>query len=158
MFCLFYNWPLTIRRRIRKRLKLRASMTARYWHIGLCAMIGAGIFGIADFIYFQNAGTLPNLKAIWWLSLFVPLFCGAIVTLGCGGAKLWKRIIGATVCGVMLGVLYTGLSAVLTHDSLFSAGNMATSCAWRVFVFAILSPIGTIITELKLPDPDLKNI
>ncbi len=155
VFCLFYNWPLTIRRRIRKRLKLRASMTARYWHIGLCAMIGAGIFGIADFIYFQNAGTLPNLKAIWWLSLFVPLFCGAIVTLGCGGAKLGKRIIGATVCGVMLGVLYTGLSAVLAHDSLFSVGNMATNCAWRVFVFAILSPIGTIITELKLPDPDL---
>jgi hypothetical protein len=158
VFCLFYNWPLTIRRRIQKRLKLRASRTARYWHIGMCSMIGAGIFVIADFIYFQNTGTLPSLKAIWWLSLFVPLFCGAIVTLGCGGAKLWKRIIGATVCGVMLGVLYTGLSAVLTHDSLFSAGNMATSCAWRVFVFAILSPIGTIITELKLPDPDLKNI
>jgi hypothetical protein len=157
VFRLFYNWPLTIQRRIRKRMALRASMEKQYWHILLCALAAAGVFGFADFIYLRNTGALPGLKEIWWLALLVPMSCGAVVTLGCGGAALWKRIVGAAVCGVLLGVFYTVASAGLQGDDALLPGAIMASCIWRIFVFAIFSVIGAIIMELKLPDPEYKT-
>jgi hypothetical protein len=155
VFCLFYNLPLTIRRRIGKRVLLRASMPKRYWHIGLCAIAATGIFGIADFVYLGNVGNLPDLRTIWWLSVFVPMLCGAVVTLGCGGVTLAKRIVGAAVCGVAVGVFYAGVSAFLGHGSGISMGEIVTNGMWRIFIFSIISVFGAIITEVKLPDPDL---
>jgi hypothetical protein len=32
VFGLFYNWPLTIRRRMARRAEIRAKLTPRYWH------------------------------------------------------------------------------------------------------------------------------
>ena len=156
VFCLFYNWPLTIRRRIQKRVKLRTSMEKRYWHIGLCAVAAAWIFGIADFAYYRSVGDLPDLKAIWWLSVLVPLVCGAVVTLGCGGATLGKRFVSATVCGVAVAVFYTVLSAMLGHSGGITAAKIVASCMWRIFVFSLFSLMGVIITELMLGDPELK--
>ena len=156
VFCLFYNWPLTIRRRIQKRVKLRTSMEKRYWHIGLCAVVAAGIFGIADFAYYRSVGNLPDLKAIWWLSVLVPLVCGAVVTLGCGGATLGKRFVSAAVCGVTVAVFYTAVSAMLAHSGGITAAKIVASCIWRIFVFSLFSLMGVIITELKLGDPELK--
>jgi len=154
VFRLFYNWPLTIRRRMCKRAEIRASMKPRYWHVGLCAVVAAAVFGLADFAYFSNIGELPGLKDIWWLIVVVPLVCGAAVTLSCGGAAFWKRIVAAAICGVLVGVLYTAVSAILGHSSGSRADNIMAICLWRVFIFAILSTIGAVITELKLPDPD----
>jgi len=73
-----------------------------------------------------------------------------VVTLGCGGADLGKRITAAAAGGVLTGALYTAVSAIVGHNS-----EIVTSCLWRMFIFAILSTIGAIFTELKLPDTDL---
>jgi len=149
VFCLFYNQPLTIRRRMRKRANLRASLKPRYWHMGLCAIGVAGLFTFAEFVYLENAGEPPGSNIPWWLAVLVPgvLICGAVVTLGCGGAALGKRIVAAAACGVLIGVLYTAVSAILGNNS-----GIVASCVWRVFIFAILSTIGAIVTELKLPE------
>ena len=85
--------------------------------------------------------------------MFVPMFCGAAVTLGAGGAPLSKRLIGATVCGGLVAVLYTVLSAKLGPGSLVGFDEIVTGCVWRVFVFVIFSTIGLLLTELKLPEP-----
>lgn len=154
VFCLFYNWPLTIRHRMRKRAQLRASMKPRYWHVGWCAIAAAIVFGAADFAYIRNVGQPPTLKDIWPLAVLVPLICGMVVTLGVAGALLWKRIVAAAACGAAVGVLYTAVSAILSHSSGIAAGNLAAGCAWRISVFAILSIIGAIVTELKLPGPE----
>lgn len=155
-FYLFYNWPLTIRRRMRRRAEVRASMRPRYWHVGLVAIAAAGVFGLVDLLYFGGRGELPSLKDMWWLVVTVPLACGSVTTLGCGGATLARRIVAAAVCGVMSGVLYTVASAVVNHDGQVTAGTIAASCVWRVFVFVILSAIGAMATELTLQDPDLE--
>jgi len=151
VFCLFYNWPLTVRRRMRKRAQLRASLKPRYWHVGLCVIIFAGFFAFAEFIYSENIGEPPSSNTLWWLAVLVPgaLISGAIVTLGCGGAALAKRIRAAAVCGVLIGLLYTAVSAILGYNN-----GIVAICAWRVFVVAVLSTIGAIVTELKLPDTD----
>ena len=114
------------------------------------------VFGIADFAYIRNFGQQPKMMDIWWLVALVPLVCGATVTFGCGGAVLWKRIVAAAACGTVLGLLYTAMSAILGHAGLFTIGEIITVCAWRIFVFAVLATIGAILTELKLPEPDLE--
>jgi len=153
VFCLFYNRPLTIRRRMRVRSRMRAAMKPRYWHIALCAMVGAAIFGLADFYYLKNIGILPSLKGIWPLVVLIPLMCGIVVTLGAGGATLAKRIIGAVVCSVVVGVLYTGVTAALSYSNAISTVGIATDFMWRVFVFCILSSVSVLLTELNLPEP-----
>jgi len=147
VFCLFYNWPLTIRRRMRKRAEARASTKPRYWHVGLCAAAFAAILGIVDSVYLRNFGELPSLGDIWWLAILGPLVCGAVVTLGCGGATLGKRTVAAAVCGILAAILYTVVSVITNPNS-----STVASCVWRIFIFAILSTIGAVITEIKLPE------
>ena len=147
VFCLFYNWPLTIRRRMLKRAEARALKKPRYWHAGLCAVATAGIMELADFIYLQKIGEPPGLRDIWWLVILAPLICGAAVTLGCAGAALGKRVVTAAVCGVLAGAFYAGISVLLSHD-----GGIVANCIWRMFIFAILCTIGAIATEIKLPE------
>ena len=156
VFSLFYNRPLTIRRRMRKRAEIRAAMQPRYWHAALYAAVGAGIFAIADLNYLDNFGRLPSLRNIWWLTALVPLLCGAWVTFGAGGAVLWKRIVAAAICGVIVGPLYTAASAVLVYASQTEGQGIAIICVWRVFIFAVLSTIGAIITEVNLPEAKLR--
>jgi hypothetical protein len=130
-------------------------MMKRYWHIGICALAGAGIFGIVDFVYLKNIGALPSLKELWWLSILVPMLCGVLVTLGCGGATLKERFTGSFVCGALIALLYTALSIWIGHSAAIELSDIATKCLWRIFIFSIFSIIGAIVTELKLPDPDL---
>lgn len=147
VYCLFYNRPLTIRRRMRRRAEARQLLKPRYWHASLCSLATAAVFGIADRIYLGHFGELPRLGNIWPLAILAPLACGAVLTLGCGGAALGRRIAVAAACGAAAGILYTAISAM----SGFHAGIVA-GCVWRMFIFAILSAIGAILTEIKLPD------
>ncbi len=157
VFCLFYNWPLTIRRRVKKRARLRARLKPRYWHTGAYAVAAAGILGIADWTFLARTGSLPSLRDIWWLALLIPLLCGMFVTLGCEGARLYKRIIATTVCGIVVGLLYITASTILSNITDTAGGIIAENWGWRIFNFAIFSTIGAIVTELGLPDPDLRR-
>ena len=157
VFCLFYNWPLTIRRRMLRRAQIRAETNSRYRHVGLCAVVAASAFAFADFVYLRTHETLPQLSDIWWLTLIVPVLCGAVVTLGCGGAVLWKRITAATTSGLIVGILYGVASSLLNFQEKIPAGGIVLTCVWRAFVFAILATIGAILTEVMLPDPDIKE-
>jgi len=157
VFCLFYNWPLTIRRRMRKRAQMRSAMQPRYWHVGLCAVGAAGIFGVADFAYYGNVGELPGLRDVWWLAVLVGLVCGAAVTLGCGGAVLWKRVVAAAVCGIAIGLFHTAVRAALNPgEVVIGMGLLTKSFVWQAFIFAILSIIGAVVTELRLAEPQLR--
>ena len=152
VFCLFYNWPLTIRRRMRRRADIRAKIKPRYWHIGLFALAAAAVLAIADIAFTAAIDILPSGRDIWWLWLLIPLICGAGITLYSGGAVLWKRIISGTFCGIAAAVLYTAISIAIAEQ--MSASKIVEAGIWRVFVFAVLSTIGVIITELILAEPD----
>lgn len=147
VFGLFYNWPLTVRRRMRKRAEFRAALSPRYWHIVLLAVLGAALFGVADFAMLRVWHLLPHLKEMAALVIILPFACGTGVTLWAGGVTLWKRVIGGTLCGGIMGVLYTAVSAV------FGAGDLITIGVWRVFIFMIISTLGVLLTEIILPEP-----
>jgi hypothetical protein len=55
-------------------------------------------------------------------------------------------------------MLYTAATAGLGFgEGLIETASLAKACAWRVFVFAIVWPIGAIAAELELPDPDVRR-
>ncbi|MGA2172365.1 MAG: hypothetical protein ABSG82_05045 [Sedimentisphaerales bacterium] len=157
VFGLFYNWPLTIRRRMSRRAEIRAAIAPRYWHAGVCVLVSVFVFAVADAVYMNKYAKLPSLGNIWWLVLAVPLFCGAAVTRGCGGAALWRRIVAAAVSGALVGVFAAVAAAILGRNGGVNASNLIAMCAMQTFVSALLATIGAIVTELGLADPDLKN-
>ena len=125
--------------------------------MSLYVLAGALIFGIVDFAYLKHVGRLPGLVDIWWLAVLVPLFCGAGVTLGCGGSALWRRIVAAAVCGILLAAVYTAVSAGLGQVYSVPVDRIAVRFMWRGFIFTILSTIGALLTELWLPEAALRE-
>jgi hypothetical protein len=156
VFGLFYNWPLTVRRRMGRRAEVRALLSPRYWHAGVCVLLAVMVFALADVLYLHSYAKMPGLRDIWWLVMIVPLLCGVGVTLGCGGAVLWRRIVSATISGISIGIVATVAALLLSIGREKAASNPVLQCAMLTFVSALLSTIGAIIAEMKLPDPDLK--
>ncbi len=153
VFSLFYNWPLTIRRRMSKRSQVRSAMKPRYWHVLLCAIAGSALFGFVDWTYFRKFGEQPGLVDLWMFVLLIPLLFGSIVTAGAGGATLTKRVISGIACGSIIGVLFTAISAILGYDGTIDVAETTTNFLWRVFIFPIMSTIGVLVTEVMLPEP-----
>jgi hypothetical protein len=156
VFNFFYNWPLTIRRRMRKRAQVRTEVEPRYWHMAVCAIGGAGIFSLADGVYLDQGGVLPGLMEIWALTALVPLLCGATASLAAGGAPLWKRVVGAAISGGAMGLLSVVFSGWIGYGGL-GLGEMAVPCIWRAFAFMMVTSLGAIITELQLPEPSVNR-
>ncbi len=148
VYGLFYNWPLTIRRRMSKRAEFRKPMKARYWHVIAYAVIASAVFGFVDYYYRSGTGSLPELKSLWWLILIFTALFGSFATLGCAGADLWKRIVATTFFGIFTGILYTSISVYLGFE-----GNIAAEYVWRIFIFSVLSTIAAVIMELSLGEP-----
>ncbi len=153
IFNLFYNWPLTIRRRMRLRAELRASQKPRYWHVPLCVLAGAGILGLFDATFFARADRLPTLKELWPLVALVPLLCGAIASLGCGGAALGRRVITGAVAGVLMAVVATLASIWISRTGQTTEVHLLALGVWRIFISTILATAGAIGSELVLPEP-----
>ena len=154
VFCLFYNRPLTIRRQMLKRAELRAKIMPRYRHVGVYAAAIAGCLALVDLSYIRRVGALPTNAEIWWLLATLPLVNGAVVTLGCGGAPVWKRIVTAVVGGIAAVTACTIIvAAVRVDEGGITLGMFAKTWVWRAFIFAVVSAIGAIITELRLGEP-----
>jgi len=153
IFNLFYNWPLTIRHRMNRRRELRTTMQPRYWHIAVCWLAATAVFVVIDLIFLNRSAGLPGLKQIWYLTLAVPLICGAAVTLGAGGAEFWRRIAGAALCGAATGAFSTILSTGVFSDNPVGMLEIIINSAWRIFIFTIFSVIGLLVTEINMPEP-----
>jgi hypothetical protein len=157
VFCLFYNWPLTIRRRMARRAEIRSAYPIRYWHAVGCVIAAVAAFAFAYNIYLGEYLKLPQLRAIWWLVILAPVLCGAAVTLGAGGAVLWRRIVTATVSGAAIGIFATVAAAILDHG-VAATSKLVVLCAMHTFASAVLATIAAIIAEMMLPDPDLTHL
>jgi hypothetical protein len=155
VFNLFYNWPLTIRRRMGRLAEARASLRPRYWHAGPCALSLAFGFGVIGHSLFAPVGQLPSLKEIWWLVAAMPLLGGSLVAIGCGGAVLGRRIVAAAMTGAIAGVLAALLLAAISRTDEPAGGHLLALGIWQMFIFAILSTVGALITELVWPEPKL---
>jgi hypothetical protein len=157
VFNLFYNWPLTIRRRMRKIAEIRLGQKPRYWHVGFIAVIGAGLFGLAERLLAVLTGIPPVFKDLWWFMFLLPFTTGVLLARTGKGARLSKRIVSAVLCGILMAWLHTVISLFLTQTIVLSQGEWITAGTWRLFIYTIFSAAGTLYSELKCPDPDLKS-
>ena len=152
-FCLFYNWPLTIRGRMRRRAAIRASFRPRYWHLPFFALAGAAICGLVDYSLFSQTGALPSLKQVWWLLAVLPLSCSMLASLGCGGATFGRRIVAVIITGISMGILASGLLVLISQVGASADVHLLATAVWRIFIFALLSVLGVVALELALPEP-----
>jgi hypothetical protein len=154
IFNLFYNWPLTIRRRMQARSQLRATKTHRYWHMALGALVGTGIFIMIDRFYARSAGHLPGLDVIWIAAVAVPALGAVTATLGAGGAPIWKRVAGAALGGAAMGIFSAAGAPVLGYVHPAHWSVLVVTGAWRIFVFGLVAVVTVLVTEVNLPDPE----
>jgi len=154
VFYLFYNWPLTLRRRMRRRAELRALTKPRYWHVPVCVLVATAAFGLLDSVHAARTGELPGLQAYWWLIVAIPLLCGSITALGCGGAALGRRVFAASLAGALTALATTLVLVVLGSAYGIAAAPALSIGLWRTFLFTILSTLAAVFTELTLPEPE----
>jgi len=159
VFDMFYNFPLTIQRRMKKRRECRSGLKARTWHTPLCAIAGVGFLSLLDILYLKLSGHIPAMGEIWWIAVWVPGFSAAAVTVWAGGASLGKRLSLGAACGAMVGLLYP-FSNTFFKTYLFPVENAsftlnqflsqaAATAFWLVFLFIFLAIIGTLIKETR---------
>lgn len=140
IFCVFYNWPLTIRRRMRARAAMREKMLPRRWHIILTAFLAS--FAL---LFLYSGGLRLGIAGV-----LICLACGVFTTIYCGKTSLLKRFAYSAGSGALTAVLY--LIWMVFLPSRMSTSVAAGPSLWLCFIAALLSVIGAILTELSLPD------
>ncbi len=160
VFNWFYNWPLTIRRRMRLRAQRRKMLEVRHWRLVAIAMTAVAILAATDWLCARIWGTLPHLREMWPMAILVPLLVGSAVTLTAGGAVLVRRLVYALVCGIGAGLGYAAVH-VLAMMAFKGSANVSEAmekfgltAPWRIFAFSVFAVLGALITELYLPAPE----
>ena len=168
VFDLFYNYPLTVRRRMKRLAEVRGNLTARIWHAVPVVALAGALWAMIDTMYVNQFGALPTLKALWFLAPFPALLAGAGIAKWVRGGTVGTRVKLATVCGLVLGILAAGVNIMVIRSSFTDApaaiaaatgGESASTyallaLAWRVFWFTILAVIGALAAEITASAPD----
>ena len=169
MFDIFYNKPLTLRRRIAQRSQRRAGQPTRLWHALPIAAAAWLAMTVGDAVHAWSQGQVPTLNTIWYLAALVPLASGWLVARGCGGAKSGTRVVLAGMTGLVAGVAHafssvyfqgwTGLlglpfaQAAPAYETTPAAVGMVL--LWHIFLFTLLGVIAAIAEELHVSDREL---
>jgi len=155
VFDLFYNYPLTIRRRMRRRAEAREGKPERCWHLPLCVAAGAAYLAAMDAAALAVQDVVPSLADVWYAAIWAPLLAGGAVAAWAGGAKTGKRVVMGVVAGLVLAVVYAGINFGLTHLSSWprGLGDALSLLSWSAFVFVILATLGALIVETHAPEP-----
>ena len=155
VFDAFYNYPLTVRRRIQRRSEIRASLKPRVGHTPLIILAGTALLALLDFAYFKIAGHVPALKNVWWLALWSPIFASAVVSRLAGGAKLGNRIMLGMVSGSIIGLFYALANTILpplyatVNSATQTLGQLAVKSVWHIFLFTLVALVGAVVAETR---------
>ncbi|MFA5292943.1 MAG: hypothetical protein WC496_07920 [Phycisphaerae bacterium] len=146
IFCIFYNWPLTIRRRMRARAAMREKLSLQYLHIMPIAAAASIILKFFVKWHFTTAVIL------------IFLISGSLTTIFCGRATLLKRFLASAGTGFLAAVFYTIFNVFFKKTSAGSASHIIIPALWHCFGFTLTAVIGAILTEISLPDVEKRNI
>jgi hypothetical protein len=151
VFDAFYNFPLTVQRRVRRRAESRKGLKPRYAHAPAYALAGVVLLAGLDFGWFRAHGAVPTLMNVWEIALWVPLLVAALVSRGSGGAALGRRIILGVGTGALTGLLYALANAYLPvfYGAPAGGGHLAVKALWHLFLFALVAAVGAMIAETR---------
>ncbi|MGD1008695.1 MAG: hypothetical protein ABR951_00930 [Candidatus Aminicenantales bacterium] len=151
VFDAFYNFPLTVQRRVKRRAEARKALTARYAQAPLLVLAGTALLAGLDFAWFKATGAVPSLKNVWWMVLWVPAFVGAFVSRAAGGVPLGRRILLGTASGALAGLLYALANTFLPalYGAAADPGGLAVKALWHIFLFTLVAAVGAMIAETR---------
>ena len=151
VFDAFYNFPLTIRRRVKRRAAERQGLAPRYAHAPAFALAGTALLAGLDFGWFRVKGEVPALRSVWGAAVLAAVTVAAVVSRAAGGAGLGRRILLGTGTGALTGLLYalanTWLPAL--YGAAPGAGGLGVKCLWNVFLFAVAGVVGAAVAETR---------
>jgi hypothetical protein len=157
VFDAFYNYPLTVRRRLQQRKRQRSGLNPRSWHVPVCVLGGSTGLLLLDLGYFQLQSHVPSLGDIWWLAIWIPALASAATAKMAGGHSLAKRISLSALSGALIGLIYACTNTLLS--SYYLAGNWPTfmelmsqtgvSALMKSFLFTIVAIMGVIFIETR---------
>jgi len=160
VFDAFYNYPLSLGIRIRKRDELAAAKRPRRWAVHLAVLVGAGFVMLVDLLFVRSAGRVPVLKDVWWAVFLAPIGAGYLASLWSGRKKMGKRIAAGILAGGLVGLGYGVVNAFLsplfleaaaTAGAAAAGGSPALGILWKTFIFALLGIPGAFLAETRPP-------
>jgi hypothetical protein len=155
VFDLFYNYPLTVRRRMGVLAEHRKKLPRRTWHCPIAVVAAAALLAGIDLLQWRRGGAAPILWDTWKLSIWAPLLAGAAAAAWAGGWATSRRIILGVSTGLAVALVYTGANNAIAA-ALGAPRDMAHSlwmALWACLIFTILAAIGAIVRELRAPEP-----
>ena len=164
VFCAFYNWPLTIRRRMKNIAAVRKAQRPRLFHAPIIAAFTAAILLASHIAYHNITAFLPSghnfwfLKPLWFICLPAVILAGASISALAGGASIVRRIALAASAGAATAILYS--VAAYFVEAAWQAQHTPAfwlPIAFKTFAFTFLSVAGCLLAELFAPDPELKK-
>jgi len=156
VFDAFYNYPLSLGIRIRKRDELAAGKKPRWWAVPLAGLIGAAFVALVDLLFVRSAGRVPILKDVWWIVFLAPIGAGYLASLWSRRKKLGKRVAAGIMAGALVGLAYGLVNAFFMtslHDVDTTAvgGDPVLGILWKTFIFALLAIPGAFAAETRPP-------
>jgi hypothetical protein len=151
VFDAFYNYPLTVQRRVKKRAERRRELSPRYAHAPLLFIGGTALLAGLDLVWFRASGAVPALKSVWWIALWVPVLAAALVSRSAGGATLGRRIMLGTATGTLIGCGYALANTFVPalYGAAADPGRLAVKLLWHAFLFTLVGAVGAIIAETR---------
>ncbi len=105
-FDLFYNYPLTIRRRLPLRNMQRTHKPPRFWHAVPLTLAGLAALFAVDWWFFTSKGYAPSMRNLWYVALIVTVLVGRYIVKWAGGARTRHRLLLAIIAGITIGLVH----------------------------------------------------
>lgn len=152
MFDAFYNFPLTLRRRIRRRAELRKSRPKRRWHAPLAGIGAAGSLWLAGAGWDALTARGPAFGRFWWIGFLIPIATGIAAAGWAGSLPMGKRVVLAMFAGALGGALYGGALPFVFPSALTGLALGLAAARWAVIyllMFGALAIAGALVTETR---------
>jgi hypothetical protein len=162
VFDLFYNYPLSLRRRIFERNEFLRPWPSRFWTFPMILATAVLVLALVDAGYLRLFGRVPTLTGIWGIVIWVPFF-GAVLAADLSRfSRLSRRISIGALVGALTGLLYAGFNSTLevylnsgSGGTPFEhfLGPLAIKAIWHLFLFTLIAILGVLVFENRRPQP-----
>ncbi len=149
-FNFFYNWPLTIRRKMNERAELRKTQKTRSWHVLLIVMIFSLTSWLLQNLHVSIRGMLPAFGVVAPVLILFGFLGGVIVNSGSGGSSFSRRVLMALTSGVVIGLLTALGLLFFDPETEVNLIDWASTIIWCSFITATFSTTGAVLTEFKV--------
>lgn len=150
VFTLFYNLPLTVRRKLNERTQKRKMQKPRAWH-AVFLILAFAVFGVyIEYLSVMMAGPILNLKQVVPALIAAGCLGGVLVNLGSGGVLSAQRMVLAVAGGIGIGVFITMIFLALNNDTINAPSTVLSNTVCRTWITKALYATSAFVTEFKL--------